>query len=149
MKIIAVLLLMLGSPLWLFAQNKSKQDEQQAQHTVVQFFEALSGRDSTTMRSLCTNDAVLFEYGANWSLDTLIDRVIIKNQAKDLVRTDSLAFVNTKIHENTAWTTYNLYSFINSNGRQRRLHWIETVVLVRMQKRWKIVLLHSALQSRS
>jgi ketosteroid isomerase-like protein len=149
MKTLVLLLLTLGSPLFVGAQSSAIQDERQAQQTVVQFFKALSTRDSTAMRSFCTNDAVLFEYGAKWTLDTLIDRVIIKNQVNDFVRTDSLAFVNTKIHENTAWATYNLHSIIESQGKQRRLHWIETVVLVRIQNRWKITLLHSALLKRS
>jgi hypothetical protein len=65
------------------------------------------------------------------------------NQATDFKRINTIDFIKTTVNENTAWTTYNNQAEITSNSKHRVAKWVETVVLVRDKKNWKVKLLHS------
>jgi hypothetical protein len=132
------------------AQAPSVTESQQAvQQTVVKMFDALSGRDSVSLKSYCADDITLYEYGQVWNIDTLITKAIVLNTATDFKRVNAIDFINTTVKKNTAWATYNLQSEITSNGKQRIVQWMETVVLVKEKKRWKIKVLHSSLIKRN
>ena len=94
-------------------------------------------------------DVTFYEYGKTWSVDTLIRLAITKNKAADFKRVNKLDFINTTVSENAAWTTYNLHSEITRNGKTESVHWLETVILVRHEKKWKISVLHSSLVKRN
>lgn len=125
------------------SQEKLSEDQKAVQNTVVKMFEALSNRDSVELKSHCTSDILLFEYGKIWTLDTLITKAIKLNLAKDFKRINTIDFINTKINNDVAWTTYNNQADITQNGNHRVITWIETVVLVKEMKEWKIKVLHS------
>lgn len=61
----------------------------------------------------------------------------------DFKRTNSFQFVNTTIHKKTAWTMYYLQSTFTRNGKDELVNWMETVVLIKEKKKWKIDVLHS------
>ncbi|MBK7375973.1 MAG: nuclear transport factor 2 family protein [Ferruginibacter sp.] len=133
----------------LHAQQPSTKDQQEVQQTVINFFEALSNRDSVSLKNHCTPDIVLFEYGGTWNADTLIRKAIRSNTAADFKRLNRFDFIRTTVTENTAWTTYYLHSEITTNGKQATVQWMETVITVKENKRWKIKVLHSTLLKRS
>ena len=56
----------------LYAQNQLSKKQQPVQQTVVQLFDALSNRDSVSLKAYCTSDISLYEYGQVWNIDTLI-----------------------------------------------------------------------------
>lgn len=122
------------------AQSTSEQDVQQ---TVVKAFDALSARDAEALRKLCAADVRFNEYGEAWTLDTLISKAITKNTAVDFKRTNQLDFLNTTVKGDVAWTTYNLHSSITVKDKLVEVNWMETVIAVREQKKWKIKVLHS------
>ena len=126
----------------IHAQPKN---EQTVQETVTKLFDALSNKDSSALKDQCAPDVKFYEYGKAWPIDFLIKNAIAKNTSTDFKRTNKLDFINTTINGNTAWTTYDLYSTIISNGENISIHWMETVVLVKEKERWKIKLLHSTL----
>jgi hypothetical protein len=130
---------------FLQAQVFLTQSQQAVQQTVIKMFDALSSRDSVSLKLYCTDDIQLYEYGMAWNIDTLINKAITLNTATDFKRVNTFDFINTEVNKNTAWATYTLYSEITSNGKQRSVQWMETVVLVKDKKRWKIKLLHSSL----
>lgn len=133
----------------LQAQQSLTKDQQVIQQTVINFFESLSNRDSVSLKSYSTADITLFEYGQVWTLDTLIRRAIKLNTATDFKRINSLEFINSSIDKNTAWATYNLHSEITRAGKQVSIHWLESVILVREKKKWKIKALHSTMIKRT
>jgi len=145
MKKIVAFLLAFSFAGQLPAQTTLTQSQQAVQQTIIKMFEALSDRDSVRLKYYCTDDVQLFEYGMVWNMDTLIHKAIVLNTATDFKRVNNFVFTNTSIDKKTAWATYQLRSAINSNGQQRTKEWIETVVLVKDKKRWKIKLLHSTL----
>jgi len=133
----------------LMAQEPLTANQQAVQQAVVKMFDALSNRDSISLKAYCTADITLYEYGQVWNMDTLILKAITQNQSADFKRTNSFDFINTTIDKNTAWVTYHLNSAITRDGKQATAQWLETVVLVKQKKQWKVKHLHSTLVKRS
>ena len=133
----------------LHAQNQLSKKQQTVQQAVVQLFDALSNRDSVSLKNYCTADIAFYEYGQVWNIDTLILKAIIQNQAADFKRTNTFDFINTSADKNTAWVTYYLQSAITRDGKQVTVQWLETVVLVKEKNQWKVKHLHSTLIKRS
>ena len=126
-------------------EGQLSKQQQAVQQTVIKMFDALSNRDSVSLKNYCTSDIALYEYGQVWNIDTLILKAITKNQAADFKRTNSFDFINTTADKNTAWVTYHLNSAITRDGKQAAVQWLETVVLVKERKQWKVKHLHSTL----
>ncbi len=129
----------------LYAQGQLTRNQQAVQQAVLKLFNALSNRDSVNLKLFCADDITLYEYGQIWNLDTLINKAIRLNTASDFKRINTIDFINTTISKKAAWTTYLNQADINRDGKQTTVKWIETVVLVKQQKRWKIKVLHSTL----
>jgi ketosteroid isomerase-like protein len=143
MKKITSFLLALLLTSFACAQQAPSSDPHEVQQTVIKLFDALSARDAVALKNQCTTDVRFYEYGEAWPADTIIDLAITKNTAPDFKRVNTFDFVNTTIKGDVAWTTYTLHSEGTSNGKTFSVDWMETVVLVREEKRWKINVLHS------
>lgn len=148
MKKFVILFILLSTRL-LHAQAQVTKSQQAVQFSVIKMFEALSNRDSVGLKNYCTADIVLYEYGNVWNADTLILKAITLNQSVDFKRINRFDFINTTIHKKTAWTTYNLQSEITRNDKHELVQWMETVILVKHRKQWKIKVLHSTLFKRT
>ncbi len=133
----------------LQAQQPTTIKQLAAQQTVIKLFDALSNRDSVGLKNYSTADITLYEYGQVWNIDTLILKAITLNQSTDFKRNNSFEFINTTVDKNTAWVTYRLQSVIIKDAKQATVQWLETVVLVKESKQWKVKHLHSTLIKRS
>lgn len=131
------------------AQQSTTSNGQAVQQTVIKMFDALSNRDSVNLKAHSTADITLYEYGQVWNIDTLTLRAITLNQSADFKRTNSFDFINTTVDKNMAWVTYRLQSVIFKDSKQVTVQWLETVVLVKEKKQWKVKHLHSTLIKRS
>jgi SnoaL-like domain len=132
-----------------YAQGQLAKSDQAAQQTVIKMFDALSNRDSISLKDYCSADITLYEYGQVWNIDTLILKAITLNQSVDFKRTNSFEFINTNVDKTTAWVTYRLQSVVTKDGKLSTAQWLETVVLVKVKKQWKVKHLHSTLIKRS
>ena len=132
----------------LYAQKQLSKTEQSVQQTVVKLFEALSNRDSVSLKNYSTADITLYEYGQIWNVDTLIMKAVTLNQAADFKRTNTFDFTNTTTDKTMAWVTYRLQSAITRDRKQSTVQWLETVVLAKEKKQWKVKHLHSTLIKR-
>ena len=130
------------------AQTITK-EQATVQQTIIKLFDALSNRDSVSLKAHSTADITLYEYGQVWNIDTLILKAIVQNKSTDFKRTNSFEFINTTVDKTTAWVTYRLQSAITMDGKQLLLQWLETVVLVKAKRQWKVNHLHSTLIKRS
>ena len=144
-----ILLFLLAISFATLLKAQSTESQQAAQQTVTKLFDALSNRDSVSLKKYCTDDIALYEYGMAWNMDTLINRAIRLNTSADFKRTNALDFINTTVNKDVAWTTYYLHSEITKDAKLVSIQWLETVVLVKERKRWKIKVLHSSLIKRS
>jgi hypothetical protein len=133
----------------LMAQQSATTNQQEVQQTVIKFFDALSDRDSVNLKTYSTADISLYEYGQVWSIDTLILKAITLNQSINFKRTNSFEFINTTVDKNMAWVSYRLQSIVTKDGKLSTVQWLETVVLVKVKKQWKVKHLHSTLIKRS
>ena len=132
----------------LYAQKQLSKTEQSVQQTVVKLFEALSNRDSVSLKNYSTADITLYEYGQIWNVDTLIMKAVTLNQAADFKRTNTFEFISTEKDKNIAWVTYRLTSVITKDSKQKTVHWLETVVLAKQSEHWKVKHLHSTMIKR-
>jgi ketosteroid isomerase-like protein len=132
----------------LYSQHQVFQKEQQVHTTIIKLFDALSNRDLVGLKAYSTADITLYEYGQVWNIDSLILKAITLNQATDFKRTNSFEFINTTADKNTALVTYRLQSVIIKDGKQSTVQWLETVVLTKERKQWKVKHLHSTLIKR-
>jgi ketosteroid isomerase-like protein len=130
-------------------EDKSTANQQTAQQTVMQFFDALSNRDSVSLKNYSTTDISLYEYGQVWNMDTLILKAITQNQSSDFKRTNTFESITTSVDKNIVWATYRLQSTIFKDGKQTTVQWLETVVVVKERKKWKVKHLHSTLIKRT
>lgn len=146
--IIILILAIYISPL-LHAQQQLTKDRQEVHQTVIDFFEALSNRDSVSLKNNCTADILLFEHGSTWNADTLILKAITLNTATDFKRVNTFNFINTTVADTIAWVTYDLHSEITRNSKQSNVQWIETVIVIKEKQKWKIKVLHSTLIRRN
>ena len=128
---------------WSLAQKKFAENEKEVQQIIIQVFDALSTRDSVRVKNYCTSDIALFEYGQVWNLDSLIRKAIRENTASDFKRVNTFEFIETSVDGNTAWATYHLRSNIFRDGRESSAFWLETVVLVKQNRMWRLKVLHS------
>ncbi len=103
LKKITLLIIAISASTFLQAQQLLKNDQQQVQEAVVKMFEALSNRDSVTLKAHCTADITLYEYGQVWTIDTLINKAITMNTATDFKRSNTFDFISTETNKNTAW----------------------------------------------
>ena len=113
------------------------------QHTIENLFAALTNVDTSAMKTFTTSNVRFYEYGQVWTIDTLIQKVIQGKSIPGFKRTNKFEFVNTTINTKTAWVTYYLQSTFTRNGKEEIVKWMETVVLIKEKKQWKINVLHS------
>ena len=149
MKKISLLLIAFSISAMLMAQEQLSISQLAVQQTIIKMFDALSNRDSVSLKNYSAADISLYEYGQVWNMDTVILKAITQNQAADFKRTNSFEFINTNVDNTTAWVTYRLQSVIIRDGKQTTVQWLETVVLVKERKQWKVKHLHSTLIKRS
>lgn len=133
---------------FLQAQQLFTKDQQEVQQVVVKMFEALSNRDSVSLKAHCAADITLYEYGQIWNIDTLINKAITLNTVADFKRTNTFEFISTERDKNIAWVTYRLTSVITKDSTQTTVQWLETVILAKQKKHWKVKHLHSTLIKR-
>ena len=143
LKNISLLIIAIFLSTFMHAQQALSKDEQDVQQAIIDFFESVSNRDSVGLKNTTTPDIMLFEYGQQWNMDTLIQKVIKGNTSKDFKRVNKFEF------KDMAWVSYNLQSEITRAGKQTTIRWIETVVLLRAKDKWKLKVLHSTMISRS
>ena len=149
LKKLFLLIITVSLSTFLQAQQLLTKDQQQVQQAIVKMFDALSKRDSVTLKTYSTIDITLYEYGQIWNIDTLINKAITMNTTADFKRTNTFEFISTETDKNIAWVTYKLSSVIIKDGKQTTILWLETVFLNKQKRQWKVKNLHSTLLNKS
>lgn len=147
-KYIAIFFLLILQYFPAEAQARWTKKEQKVQETVVSLFQALSERDFNKLKSYCTTDISVLENGISWNLDTLEQKINSTKAIPDFKRVNTIGFLDTRVKGKTAWVSYNNRADVIRNGQKGYVQWLESVVLVKEGKFWKIQLLHSTLIKR-
>ena len=122
------------------AQKPSEQ--QQIQQVVTLVFEAISDGSIAKMEEAVTPDVKILETGEVWTLDT-IRSYFARPRPADFKRVNTLDFFQTEVGGEMAFVSYHNTASIHANGKDRTAKWLESAVLVRQGKSWKVKMLHS------
>lgn len=141
MRIGILTILFFITSLFLKAQPFSSQ-QQTVNAAVTKLFDGIAELDFAKMKTSATKDVIILESGAIWTMDSLTSRLepLKKMSYK---RINNLNFIKTEIKGNAAWVYYNNVADMIINGKQRNANWLESAVLVKEGKDWKVKLLHS------
>ena len=110
--------------------------------SLVKLFDALAALDMKTIKEFSTKDLTILESGVVWNLDT-IARKVDQLKAVNFSRTNHLDFVQTEIKGNTAWSVYYNSADMIIDGLEVHRKWLESAVLLKEGKVWRVKLLHS------
>ncbi len=124
------------------AQSQLSESQRAVNQVVVDMFDALAKRDTTTLKIYCTEDMILLEDREVWTLDTLTLKVS-QNKDTSYNRVNKMDFIETKIEGKTAWTCYYNQANITRKGKQVMVRWLETAILIKDKQKWKMRVLHS------
>jgi len=118
-------------------------EKEKIHKTLTEFFQSLASRDWDKYRTLTTEDMILIEHGLVWNTDSLINAV-------DLVWADyelnySFDFIKTYVDENSAWTVYRNQGIAVSEDKEVHFDWVETVIFIKENEKWKIIEAQSTL----
>jgi ketosteroid isomerase-like protein len=123
-------------------------NHQKVQNTVIDMFQALADLDTVKLLSYCTDDIEVLENGVRWTSDTLKLK-ISQTKPEGFKRVNTFDFMDIMVKGKVAWTTYHNRADITRNGKQGHVRWLETAILVREKRSWKIKVLHSTLLERT
>ena len=124
------------------ATEPSHDDSTLVKQTLINFYEAFSGFDEQRYRALCTDDYVLLEDGEIWNLDKDV-AAFMSQAASGRKRSDTFDFLVIKIQGNTAYAVFFLKSEIMNKGEVQHRQWLESAVLLKSDRSWRVSLLHS------
>jgi hypothetical protein len=118
------------------------QQKNDIQAPVIRLFDGMSAMDNEAIKAELSTDFTLLENGKVWNTDSLT-AAINRGKGMDLKRVNKFEFLKTEEAGNTAWLSYYNTAELEFKGRKIIVRWLESAVLVKEQKKWKIKLLHS------
>lgn len=124
-----------------WAQKKTSA-QQEVEKTVVLFFDALTEADMPKLRQTCTDDFLLLEDGEVWNLDTLQAK-LAGGRPADFKRVNRFDFFSTDVRGDVAWMAYENTAVISRGQRERTIRWLESAVLEKTKRGWRLRVLHS------
>jgi Domain of unknown function (DUF4440) len=117
-------------------------EQQQVQQVLRVVFEAFSEGSVAKMEEVVTLDVKILETGEVWTLDT-IRSYFARPRPADFKRINTLDFFQTEVAGEMAFVSYHNTAAIHANGKDRILKWLESAVLVKQGKSWRVKMLHS------
>jgi hypothetical protein len=112
------------------------------QETINTFFKAFSEGDFKYIKQTSTKDFLLLEQGMIWNLDTLKNK-LAKPKPAGFSRKNRFEFFETRLTGKRAWVGYHNYADLETAAGKRTIHWLESAVLVKEKKSWKLEMMHS------
>lgn len=135
------LLLLSSVGLTLHAKDKNAKA---VQETINTFFKAFSEGDFKYIQQTSTADFLLLEQGMIWNLDTLQNK-LSKPKPAGYSRKNRFEFFETQITGKRAWVGYHNYADFETAAGKRKIHWLESAVLVKEKNSWKLEMMHSTI----
>ena len=136
------MLLFIVASFCLKAQTQNSSEQAKVNQAVNKFFDGIAALDTKMMEQYTTKDFILLEDGAVWNMDTLTNK-LSPLKTMSFSRTNHLDFIQTEIKGSTAWVAYNNTADMSVSGQTMNVQWLESAVLVKEGKDWKIKMLHS------
>lgn len=109
--------------------------------TIKSYYASYAALDTVKYRALLTKDYALLENGT--LLDADGDVALLPAPDPAFRRTDAFDFRSVKVQGAVAYAVYFVKSEIRDREGQRQKEWLESMVLRRVGKHWRVALLHS------
>ena len=119
----------------------SVDDPSAVKQAITDYYAAFSGLDKQKYRALLTEDYLLLENGE--LLDVEGDVAGMPSPETHPRRKDVFNFRSVKIQGDVAYAAYFLSSNITDDKGDRSRQWLESAILRRSDKGWRMALLHS------
>jgi ketosteroid isomerase-like protein len=124
--------------------NAQQKNIKAVQETINTFFKAFSEGDFKYIKRTSTVDFLLLEQGMIWNLDTLQNK-LAKPKPAGYSRKNRFEFFETRITGKRAWVGYHNYADFETAAGKRKIHWLESAVLVKEKNSWKLEMMHSTI----
>jgi hypothetical protein len=126
----------------LISLQAKAQNENEPQAVISAVFQAISDRNEEKLRTLSSNDLLIIEDAKLWSIDTLI-KSLRKPVPQDYKRENNFQFISQVVKNDIACVTYENKASITGNNNHYLIVWMETAILVRVEEKWILKILHS------
>lgn len=117
-------------------------EQRRVNETIIRLFDGIAELDFAKLKAAATPDFMLLEDGLVWNTDSLV-HVLAPLKKVNFKRTNQLNFIRTEVTGNLAWVAYHNTATITINGQPRNVAWLESAVLRKEGKEWRVQLLHS------
>jgi len=130
------------------AQKINPAEARQAQQLIQDCFDNIwSACDTSAISTFHTKNYLLLENGIVWTNDS-VRQFQIKEKKETLkgkyVRKNKLEFIKSEKRGKSIWLAYHNYAtWIKGEEVVGKAHWLESAIVIRSGKAWKIELLHS------
>jgi hypothetical protein len=145
MKFRNVLTLVLATRVFASCQsNKTTDDPEKLKKVLTGYFEGIANKDFAKMKTLTTDDFMLYEDGAVWNNDSAL-----MNIRRNMPFTVKYKFDNFKIHVDNASgdiTYINHADFVFGETNKKSLDWIESATFRKINGEWKMNFLQATLR---
>ncbi|WP_422359374.1 DUF4440 domain-containing protein [Reichenbachiella sp.] len=142
-----LIIILLAIPFLTKAQTQpSKEEETAVQQLVIDTFQSLlSDYDSTKMDTYLTPDFILLEHGEVWNNDTIQYYITKALQNSDrATRTNRFEFIKMEKSGDMIWAGYKNWAvWTKDHEIVHKMHWLESVVAVKVGEIWKLKMMHS------
>ncbi len=128
----------------VLSANAQDKNINAVQETINTFFKAFSESDFKYIEQTSTRDFLLLEQGMIWNLDTLQNK-LAKPKPAGYSRKNRFEFFETRITGKRAWVGYHNYADFETAAGKRKIHWLESAVLVKEKNSWKLEMMHSTI----
>ena len=108
---------------------------------VKELFAAMSEQDGKAMQETSTEDFQLLEHGEEWTMQKLV--AVVKANGKPRQRKNFFKQIRTRQTGDMAWVSYWNKAEIQRATELKILVWLESAVMVKVDGKWKIQMLHS------
>ena len=104
-------------------------------------FAAMSAQDGKAMEATSTEDFQLLEHGEEWSMQKLVTAVQANGEPHQ--RKNFFKQIRARQTADMAWVSYWNKAEIQRATELRTIVWLESAVMVKVNEKWKIQMLHS------
>ena len=121
-------------------QNNSMDDPEQLKQVVFAFFDGLKNRDLNKMKSVTTDDFLLFEDGRVWNNDSLVNAL---NNFKTFEAELTFDNFNVNVDKSSGNMSYFNHCVCTFDSTKGNYEWIESATFRKTDGTWKMDFLHS------
>lgn len=111
------------------------------------FQDVFSDMDTSSLDKHYTKDFILLENGVVWTKDTITNylrRRLDRATGDEAERVNRFEFIKAVHHKTSVWLAYDNYAvWVRGEDTLRNAHWLESVVGIKENGKWKLEQMHS------